>query len=80
VTEIAAPVAAGNASAMHQSEHQQPCLNCSALYTPSRKWQRFCGAECRKRYHLEKARPDARLSALEREMKDLKRRLEVAGI
>lgn len=74
--EISPGMTAQNASECIRAQPQQPCLNCAGLYTPKRKWQHFCGVECRKAYHRGKASSEARIGALEREVKELKRQME----
>ena len=50
---------------------QASCAACGEIFSPSRQWQRFCGALCRRNFH-------ARLTpeALRKDLEELRKRVE----
>jgi hypothetical protein len=55
-----------------------PCEGCGTPFKRARRWQRFCGKNCRNEWHRrEKMGPTGRLEDLERRVKALEERTEV---
>lgn len=65
------PVLAYNAL----SETQDTCEECGSQFVKRRKWQRFCGNNCRQRFHHRPHRTAellARIEALEAEVAEIR--------
>jgi hypothetical protein len=55
---------------------QRPCDGCGSLFTPKRRWARFCADACRTEWHRKKALgPEGRIAELERKVADLEQRV-----
>lgn len=55
---------------------QKPCEECGSLFTPARRWARFCKPACRNEWHRKKSiGPEGRIAELERKVEALDRRV-----
>lgn len=63
---MSSPVPAQNAALNASTRPQSICEHCSIPYHQAKKYQRFCGYDCRMAFHRGKGKIEARVTDLER--------------
>jgi len=64
---------------MNKGKIYQPikCANCGQIFTPNRKWQKFCSSYCRVQFWYKEKTKSDRLKSIEERIERIEKQLGI---